>query len=135
MNPKPAAVAPKPVAKADAPKVVAEVEIKKETKTVEKTVVPKPVGAEKVVLENDIKTPAEPVAAEGVAEEPAEFTTQYQKLSGATLTGQVIDLAQFNKPKKKIEAPKINVASKANDANKNKRKRIEIGRASCRERV
>ena len=125
LNPKPAAVAPKPVAKADAPKVVAEVEIKKETKTVEKVAVSKPAVVDKVVSENDIKTPTEAVvAAEGVAEEPAEFTTQYQKLSGATLTGQVIDLAQFNKPKKKIEAPKINVASKANDANKNKRKRI-----------
>ena len=62
--------------------------------------------------------------AEVLAEVPEEFTTQYQKLSGATLTGQVIDLSQFNKPKKKIEAPKINVGSKVNDPNKNKRKRI-----------
>ena len=50
------------------------------------------------------------------------FTTQYQKLSGATLTGQVIDLSQFNKPKK-TTPPKINSANKA-DPNKNKRKRI-----------
>ena len=55
---------------------------------------------------------------------PDEFTTQYKKLSGATLTGQVIDLTQFNKPKKAIETPKINVGSKTNDPNKNKRKRI-----------
>jgi translation initiation factor IF-2 len=59
------------------------------------------------------------------------FTTQYQKLSGATLTGQVIDLSQFNKPKKKKEEPKITPnkpgtpgAIGANNANKNKRKRI-----------
>ena len=50
------------------------------------------------------------------------FTTQYQKLSGATLTGQVIDLSQFNKPKK-TTPPKINSANKV-DPNKNKRKRI-----------
>ena len=66
------------------------------------------------------------------------ITTQYQKLSGATLTGQVIDLAQFNKPKKKKEEFKkdankpsttaigqnTNAAQAANNANKNKRKRI-----------
>ena len=60
------------------------------------------------------------------------ITTQYQKLSGATLTGQTIDLSQFNKPKKKKEDPKIapnkpgaNAASNPNsNANKNKRKRI-----------
>ena len=66
------------------------------------------------------------------------ITTQYQKLSGATLTGQVIDLAQFNKPKKKKEefkkdtnkpsTPAIgqntNAAQAASNANKNKRKRI-----------
>ena len=75
-----------------------------------------------------------------VAEAPVDetITTQYQKLSGATLTGQVIDLTQFNKPKKKKEefkkdankpsTPAIgqnaNAAQAANNANKNKRKRI-----------
>ena len=60
------------------------------------------------------------------------ITTQYQKLSGATLTGQTIDLSQFNKPKKKKEEPKItpnkpgaNPAGNPNsNAAKNKRKRI-----------
>ncbi len=58
------------------------------------------------------------------------ITTQYQKLSGTTLTGQVIDLSQFNKPKKKKEEPKITPnkpgapGSAAANANKNKRKRI-----------
>ena len=61
------------------------------------------------------------------------ISTKYTKLSGATLTGQTIDLAQFNKPKKKKEEPKITpnkpgapgvVGAGLNNANKNKRKRI-----------
>lgn len=60
------------------------------------------------------------------------ITTQYQKLSGATLTGQTIDLSQFNKPKKKKEDPKITpnkpgapgAAGAGANAAKNKRKRI-----------
>ncbi|HEX8270069.1 MAG TPA: translation initiation factor IF-2 [Flavobacterium sp.] len=79
-----------------------------------------------------------PQAAEEKApeEKPADeaITTQYTKLSGATLTGQTIDLSQFNKPKKKKEEPKIipnkpgaitpNAAGANANANKNKRKRI-----------
>ncbi|MEC4003237.1 translation initiation factor IF-2 [Flavobacterium sp. SUN052] len=49
-------------------------------------------------------------------------TTQYQNLTGPILTGQKIDLSQFNKPKK-TTPPKINSANKV-DPNKNKRKRI-----------
>ena len=74
------------------------------------------------------------VPTEEVEAPVEDFTTQYQKLSGATLTGQVIDLSQFNKPKKKKEEPKITpnkpgtpgapgAAGSAN-SNKNKRKRI-----------
>jgi translation initiation factor IF-2 len=93
-----------------------------------------------------VEAPAEPVAAK--AETPSvqtpevaekaddnateEFATQYKKLSGATLTGQTIDLSQFDKPKKKKEEPKIvptkpgapNANANANDPNKSKRKRI-----------
>ena len=79
--------------------------------------------AKPAVVVKAVETVVE-VKTESVTDVPEEFTTQYQKLSGATLTGQVIDLSQFNKPKKKIEAPKINVGSKTNDLNKNKRKRI-----------
>lgn len=95
---------------------------------------PKP----EVVSENkEVKAPVKSVkpseekkVEETVVEE--SITTQYQKLSGATLTGQTIDLSQFNKPKKKKEEPKItpnkpgaNAASNPNsNANKNKRKRI-----------
>ena len=69
-----------------------------------------------------VVAPAAAPEAEAVDE---SITTQYQKLSGATLTGQTIDLSQFNKPKKKKEEPKI-VPNKPGDANKNKRKRIPL---------
>ena len=73
-------------------------------------------------------------------EEPVDetHTTQYQNLTGPILTGQKIDLAQFNKPKKKKEEFKKEATKPAattttpltpqqiatNNANKNKRKRI-----------
>lgn len=64
-------------------------------------------------------------ATETEEEAPAvKIETQYQKLSGATLTGQKIDLTQFEKPKKKKEEPKIVGTKGGNDVNKNKRKRI-----------
>lgn len=56
-----------------------------------------------------------------------KIKTQYQKLSGATFTGQTIDLSQFNKPKKKKEENKPggnNNTGGGNNNNKNKRKRI-----------
>ncbi|TAF12045.1 MAG: translation initiation factor IF-2 [Flavobacteriia bacterium] len=75
--------------------------------------------------------------AETTIDEAGEvkIETQYQKLSGATFTGQKIDLSQFEKPKKKKEDPKKDIkkpgtpqaqnAGGANAANnKNKRKRI-----------
>ncbi|MBU3680319.1 MAG: translation initiation factor IF-2 [Flavobacterium sp.] len=70
-------------------------------------------------------TPIEPATDQAKETAEESFTTQYQKLSGATLTGQTIDLSQFNKPKKKKEEPKI-VPNKPGDANKNKRKRIPL---------
>ena len=80
------------------------------------------------VVEKTASTPVTPVSDEPVEE---TITTQYQKLSGTTLTGQIIDLSQFNKPRKKKEDPKITPnkpgapgAAGANNANKNKRKRI-----------
>ncbi|RTY88015.1 translation initiation factor IF-2 [Flavobacterium sp. RSP15] len=100
----------------------------------------KPVVGIKEVKKETVKAvPAEPkeVAKTEIAKTddvPVDetITTQYQKLSGTTLTGQIIDLSQFNKPKKKKEEPKItpnkpgapgSAAANAN-ANKNKRKRI-----------
>ncbi|MBF0694847.1 MAG: translation initiation factor IF-2 [Flavobacterium sp.] len=76
------------------------------------------------------EAPAAPAAAPTQEIRPGEeaIATQYKKLSGATLTGQTIDLSQFEKPKKKKEEPKITPnkpgAGNANDPNKGKRKRI-----------
>ena len=91
-------------------------------------------ATEKIVTSNEVKkeVPKTKVKAEIIPElPPEEVVTQYVQLSGATLTGQTIDLSQFNKPKKKTEAPKITPnkpgtpgAFSANNANKNKRKRI-----------
>ncbi len=84
------------------------------------------------IKETTKETAAKPIVndSENSIETPVDesITTQYQKLSGATLTGQTIDLSQFDKPKKKKEDPKITpnkpgAASSANN-NKNKRKRI-----------
>jgi translation initiation factor IF-2 len=95
------------------------------------------VGIKEVKTEAPKEVPAEPKVVEKVEavkadEAPVDetITTQYQKLSGTTLTGQIIDLSQFNKPKKKKEEPKITPnkpgapGSAAANANKNKRKRI-----------
>jgi len=112
-----------------------------------KSETPKPVQKEtpkqNLVLEpKEIKAPVKKekasealiTEAKKVEETPVEesITTQYQKLSGATLTGQTIDLSQFNKPKKKKEEPKITpnkpgaggAGNPNSNANKNKRKRI-----------
>ena len=93
----------------------------------------------KPVVVNESKEAKKAIATEVKTEVSAEdapidetITTQYQKLSGATLTGQTIDLSQFNKPKKKKEDPKITpnkpgapgAAGAGANAAKNKRKRI-----------
>jgi translation initiation factor IF-2 len=98
----------------------------------------KPNAASKEIKATPIKESSAGLKEEVVPEtvKPVEaavdetITTQYQKLSGTTSTGQVIDLSQFNKPKKKKEEPKITPnkpgapGSAAANANKNKRKRI-----------
>ncbi len=86
------------------------------------------------VKKEDKTTVVEPKVKEVVKTEeaPAEdaIATQYQKLSGAKLTGQTIDLSQFDKPKKKKEDPKITAnkpgAPGAQGANSNKSKRKRI---------
>ncbi len=116
LNPKKAST---PVSEKPETKVDAEKPTKDETPKTETT---------PVVEENKVKTET---VKEVTAPTEEVFNTQYQKLSGATLTGQTIDLSQFNKPKKKKEDPKItpNKPGNANNnpnsnANKNKRKRI-----------
>lgn len=143
LNPKKVVVTPQP-----APPVVEKPETPVATILQEKPI-QKEAVQEKVVTEKKEVKPvveAKETKVEVVASEPKvtpkvqesapveeSITTQYQKLSGATLTGQVIDLSQFNKPKKKKEEPKITPnkpgapgapGSAASNANKNKRKRI-----------
>ena len=103
--------------------VKAEKKIKAEVK--EK---PKEVVEEKNVAKKADEKPAKNTeSSTEVNAEPEIIKTQYQKLSGATFTGQKIDLSQFNKPKKKKEEPKKENNKPGNNAanNKNKRKRIE----------
>jgi len=87
---------------------------------------PKKPVAEEPVAETPAPAPAEkPVAAEPEkkAEKPAEehFKTQYHKLSGTTATGQIVDLTQFERAKKK---PEENKAGAGGGDAKGKRKRI-----------
>lgn len=86
--------------------------------------------AQPVSQEKKKETPTTPQEG-GDASIDETIKTQYQKLSGATFTGQTIDLSQFNKPKKKKEEPKKEGAAGTGNANqagtnnnKNKRKRI-----------
>ncbi|GAA4269099.1 translation initiation factor IF-2 [Hyunsoonleella aestuarii] len=53
-----------------------------------------------------------------------KVTTQYKKLSGPKISGDKIDLSQFNKPKKKKEDKKPDAKSADRNANKKKRRRI-----------
>ncbi|MFK7061010.1 translation initiation factor IF-2 [Flavobacterium oreochromis] len=113
------------------PVVVPPVE-KKVEKVVEKVIVKPQVKEVKPVVEQKVETKADKpatspsVEAGQVVEE--RYETQYQKLSGATFTGQKIDLSQFEKPKKKKEDSRPNQGGNNNhqggDANKKKRNRI-----------
>jgi translation initiation factor IF-2 len=152
LNPKKVAAAPAPVEPTPVvPPVVAEKAVAPKAKISTEKPVVKEIAKEKVVADKkdlkpvvEAKEPAkqaikddkklvvsEEKTAPKADETPAEeaMTTQYQKLSGTKLTGQTIDLSQFNKPKKKKEEPKITpnkpgAIGAAGAANKNKRKRI-----------
>jgi translation initiation factor IF-2 len=107
-------------------------EITKENKA--KVVVSKKETETKEVVSKDkkeeVSTPVEATTANESTESAEEIivATNYQKLTGATFTGQKIDLSQFNKPKKKKVEPAKPGAKKPDAAaagnNKNKRKRI-----------
>ncbi|MDV7186918.1 translation initiation factor IF-2 [Lutibacter sp. TH_r2] len=66
-------------------------------------------------VEKPTETPVEPA-------EPQAIETKYKKLTGPKMTGQKIDLKQFEKPKKK--KPEASATKKAADGDKKKRKRI-----------
>ena len=118
-----------PVEETAAP--VKEVEVVKEVKVetkIEKAAPVKPrvqAPIEKEAVKKIIVKPAQQAKS---TEEPEvnvdnaeKLTTQYKKLDGPKITGQKIDLKQFERPKKKKPDPKA--ANAANDAKK-KRKRI-----------
>ena len=100
-------------------------EVKEEVPVVKKVEVAKPAKE----VESKVETSSEEIGE-------VKIETQYQKLSGATFTGQKIDLSQFDKPKKKKEDPKKDFkkpgtpqapnAGGANAANNNKNKRKRI---------
>ncbi|WP_100610171.1 translation initiation factor IF-2 [Confluentibacter lentus] len=103
-----------------------EVKDPKEVKV--ETVIPEFKKPEAIIPKNDV---VKPVAKETVKEEqevvPEEETlvTKYQKLTGPKISGDKIDLSQFNKPKKKKEDKKPEAKpNDANAANKKKRRRI-----------
>ncbi len=99
-------------AKEEKKPVVAEpkVEVKKEDKPAEK---PQPVEAKKEEETEEVS-------------EPEAIQTQYKKLSGPKITGDKIDLTQFNKPKKKKEEPKKTegTTSESSADRRKRRKRI-----------
>lgn len=113
LNPVKAQAKPVEQAKPEAEKPVA--------KEISQTIESEPIVASKA----EVKPTEAPIVEAPVDE---SIATQYQKLTGATLTGQTIDLSQFNKPKKKKEEPKITPnkpgANTNAGLNKNKRKRI-----------
>ncbi|MDC6367252.1 MULTISPECIES: translation initiation factor IF-2 [Flavobacteriaceae] len=93
----------------------------------------KPEEVEKPVEEKQPETPKVEVTVEKKAEAKVEkeeqpketgtIKTQYKKLSGPKITGDKIDLSQFNKPKKKKEEPKKEAGNASSDRKK-RRKRI-----------
>ncbi|TPG39229.1 translation initiation factor IF-2 [Flavobacterium pectinovorum] len=120
----------KPVQKEIVQPEPAVVPVVSEEKKVEKPIITEKKEVKEVKAETAPKVAQEPVVSTDPATAEETITTQYQKLSGTTLTGQTIDLSQFNKPKKKKEDPKITPnkpgapGANNNNANKNKRKRI-----------
>jgi translation initiation factor IF-2 len=141
-------IAPKQVGKIDLEPKAPVVQIAKsdqESKTAsDSSVSEKPKQKKEVVTKKEEVVPKvtpkeEKIEAPAAEEAPVDetHTTQYQNLSGPILTGQKIDLTQFNKPKKKKEEFKkeaVKPITPANgqttqqaansNANKNKRKRI-----------
>ena len=117
----------KPAEKKAEEKVVVKEEIAKKPK-----VEAKPKAETKVVFEKPkakvekkvVKEEVAPKVEEEVTPENAEkLTTQYKKLDGPKITGQKIDLKQFEKPKKKKPEAKAADKKGGSDAKK-KRKRI-----------
>ena len=113
-----------PIAKEE-PVVKEETTAKEETVVAkEETVVAKEEVKDKEIVKETAKPTIEtPIVEEEKPSEPVVIATKYQKLSGPKKVGEKIDLKQFEKPKKKVEAKKP-ADNKDKDAHKKKRKRI-----------
>jgi len=132
---KPVAAPKEPAPKLEtAPKIQPATTIKPAPKVVHAPS-PTPDTKEKPVSKSEPTPPATPVApTEPVAtkteavnsEDKKVETTHYQKLSGPKSTGQKIDLAQFNKPKKEKPATPAAGANSA-DARKKRRRISKVG--------
>jgi translation initiation factor IF-2 len=116
------------------PKQVGKIDLEPKPKSEQPAIIAQ---APKAKPEKPVEVQAPIVPENTESEKPIEetHTTQYQSLTGPKITGQKIDLAQFNKPKKKKEEFKKDAnkpatpaigqnAAANNNANKNKRKRI-----------
>ena len=118
--------APEKAPVADAPKASSEAEVPDvKTPATPKAQAKAPVAQKEIdkaqTFQEEKPAPAKKkVGEKEVAAEDAEkVVTQYKRLDGPKLTGTVIDLKQFERPKKKKEDPKT-----AASADKKKRKRI-----------
>ncbi len=95
--------------------------IAKEEPVVEK---PKPEPVQKPVETKPAEPKREILNSEGILVPDERVETQYQKLTGPKISGDKIDLSQFNKPKKKKEEKKPETKPGNDNANKKKRRRI-----------
>tara|TARA_R110002049_G_scaffold1552_1_gene11993 strand:- start:20769 stop:23549 length:2781 start_codon:yes stop_codon:yes gene_type:complete len=107
---------------AEEKKVEAKVETEKkaETKPEVETKAEAPKKEQPVVKEKAVTNEEAPVVDE-------KLKTKYQKLTGPKISGDKIDLSQFNKPKKKKEDKKTD-ANKSSDSGANKKKRRRISK-------
>jgi translation initiation factor IF-2 len=113
------AIKPKEEPKEEAKTPEPEVQKKEEAPKAKKEVVKAEEKAEEKVASKTVEL--EPLKEEKV-------TTKYQKLSGPKISGDKIDLSQFNKPKKKKEDKKQ--SDKNSDAKKKRRRISKVGPTS-----
>jgi len=90
---------------------------------------PETVTPKNDIAKPEVKKPEAVTEGEEVVAEEETLVTKYQKLTGPKISGDKIDLSQFNKPKKKKEDKKPETKPNANDANAaNKKKRRRISK-------
>jgi len=119
--------------KVEQPKVIIETKKEIASKKTEEQPSEKKPEIKKIEVKKSVKEEPKKEAKKEIKEDkPIDsqtIATHYKKLSGPKMTGQTIDLKQFERPKKKKADPaakKTNAAgANKTDANKKKRKRIK----------